>query len=100
MTAERYRNWLQLAVDGNMSMLRVWGGGIYEEDVFYDLCDEMGLLVWQDFMFACGMYPAHNEFLQSVREEALATSSVCAIIPRLCYGVETMRTIFSQNRWG
>jgi len=70
--AERYRNWLQLAVDGNMSMLRVWGGGIYEEDVFYDLCDEMGLLVWQDFMFACGMYPAHSEFLQSVREEAQA----------------------------
>jgi beta-mannosidase len=72
VTAERYQDWLQLAVDGNMSMLRVWGGGIYEEDVFYNLCDEMGLLVWQDFMFACGMYPAHSEFLQSVREEVRA----------------------------
>jgi beta-mannosidase len=72
VTAERYRDWLQLVVDGNMSMLRVWGGGIYEEDVFYNLCDEMGLLVWQDFMFACGMYPAHSEFLQGVREEAQA----------------------------
>jgi beta-mannosidase len=72
VTPERYRRWLQLAADGNISMLRVWGGGIYEEDVFYDLCDEMGLLIWQDFMFACGMYPAHREFLQSVHTEAQA----------------------------
>jgi len=72
VTPERYQDWLQLAADGNMNMLRVWGGGIYEEDVFYDLCDELGLLVWQDFMFACGMYPAHPEFLASVRAEAEA----------------------------
>jgi beta-mannosidase len=72
VTEERYRNWLQLAVDGNMNMLRIWGGGIYEEDIFYSLCDEMGLLVWQDFMFACGMYPAHSEFQHSVRVEAQA----------------------------
>lgn len=72
VTPERYRDWLQLAADGNMNMLRVWGGGIYEEDVFYDLCDELGLLVWQDFMFACGMYPAHPEFLASIRAEAEA----------------------------
>ena len=72
VTADQYRQWLQMAANGNMTMLRVWGGGIYEEDVFYDLCDEIGLLVWQDFMFACGMYPAHNEFLDSVRAEAEA----------------------------
>ncbi|GCE18268.1 glycoside hydrolase family 2 protein [Dictyobacter kobayashii] len=72
ISRERYRQWLQLAVDGNQTMLRIWGGGIYEDPAFYELCDELGLLVWQDFMFACGLYPAHAEFQQSVRAEAEA----------------------------
>ncbi|GLV57721.1 beta-mannosidase [Dictyobacter sp. S3.2.2.5] len=72
ISRERYRRWLQLAVDGNQNMLRVWGGGIYEDPAFYEACDELGLLVWQDFMFACGLYPAHVEFQQSVRAEAEA----------------------------
>jgi beta-mannosidase len=50
----------------------VWGGGIYEEDDFYDLCDELGILVWQDFMFGCGNYPAFPEILESIKEEAVA----------------------------
>lgn len=73
ITAERYREWVRLAADGNAQMLRVWGGGIYEQDAFYDACDEHGILVWQDFMFACGMYPALGWFQESVRAEALAT---------------------------
>lgn len=72
VSAERYREWLNLAAEGHMVMLRVWGGGIYEEDIFYDTCDELGLMVWQDFMFACGMYPAHPSFQSSVKAEAEA----------------------------
>jgi beta-mannosidase len=70
VTAERYRHEIASAAQSNMNMLRVWGGGIYEADVFYDLCDEYGLMVWQDFMFACGMYPGDDAFLDNVRMEA------------------------------
>ncbi len=70
VTRQRYRELLNSAVEANMNMLRVWGGGIYENDTFYELCDELGILVWQDFMFACAMYPGDPDFLDSVREEA------------------------------
>ena len=53
-------------------MVRIWGGGIYEDDAFYDACDELGLLVWQDFPFGCGIYPASDEFQKSVQAEAEA----------------------------
>ncbi|KAF8608367.1 glycoside hydrolase [Ceratobasidium sp. AG-I] len=72
VTPERFRAWLQLLKDGNQNMVRIWGGGVYEPDCFYDICDELGLLVWQDFQFACGQYPAHKEFLASVEAEAEA----------------------------
>jgi beta-mannosidase len=71
VTPERYRGLLQSAADAHMNMLRVWGGGIYEDDRFYELADELGLLVWQDFMFACSMYPGDDAFLENVRREAL-----------------------------
>jgi beta-mannosidase len=71
MTRERYRQLVESARDANMNMLRVWGGGIYESDDFYELCDEMGLLVWQEFMFACSMYPGDQAFLDNVRAEAV-----------------------------
>ncbi|MBL7703498.1 MAG: hypothetical protein JNM14_14700 [Ferruginibacter sp.] len=64
-----YRKMLLSAKDANMNMLRVWGGGVYESDDFYDLCDSMGIMVWQDFMFAGGMYPGDKAFFNNVREE-------------------------------
>jgi beta-mannosidase len=65
-----YANLLTSAAEANMNMLRVWGGGIYEMDDFYDLCDELGLMVWQDFMFACSLYPGDEHFLALVEQEA------------------------------
>jgi len=70
ITPERYRERVGQAAAANMNMLRVWGGGVYEQEAFYEACDEQGLLIWQDFMFACGVYPANAEFLASVRAEA------------------------------
>ncbi|MFT4576631.1 MAG: beta-mannosidase, partial [Polaribacter sp.] len=66
-----YEKLLTDVTNSNMNMLRVWGGGIYENDIFYDLCDEKGILVWQDFMFACAMYPGDKEFLANIEQEAI-----------------------------
>jgi beta-mannosidase len=67
----RYRALFESTVAANINMLRIWGGGIYEENVFYDLADEYGVLIWQDFMFANGMYPGGSAFLVNVRQEAI-----------------------------
>jgi beta-mannosidase len=69
-TREVLDDLLSSAAQAHMNMLRVWGGGQYESEDFYELCDEKGLLVWQDFMFSCSAYPATPDFLASVEEEA------------------------------
>ncbi|BAP30706.1 beta-mannosidase [Chryseobacterium sp. StRB126] len=69
ITKEKYQKLIKAAKEANMNMIRIWGGGIYEDEEFYRACDENGILVWQDFMFAGSFYPADNDFLDNVKEE-------------------------------
>lgn len=69
VTEATYRHELESCAEAGFNLVRVWGGGIYESDVFYDLCDTLGLMVWQDFLFACSMYPGDEAFLASVAAE-------------------------------
>jgi beta-mannosidase len=94
-TAEQYRQLLTMAADANMNMLRVWGGGFYEGDTFFSLCDELGLMVWQDFMFACAMYPERPEFLANVRREAEAVVRQVRNRPSLVLWCGN-----NENQWG
>lgn len=71
VTKARYEHIINTAVMSHMNMLRVWGGGIYENDLFYNLCDEKGILIWQDFMFACAMQPPIETLKQNIYEEAV-----------------------------
>jgi beta-mannosidase len=71
VSPDKYEHIINSAVKANMNMLRVWGGGIYEKEIFYNLCDQNGILVWQDFMFACAMFPGDEDFLKNVRHEAI-----------------------------
>ncbi|MDD5011232.1 MAG: glycoside hydrolase family 2 TIM barrel-domain containing protein [Phycisphaerae bacterium] len=67
---DEYERLLVSAAEANINMLRVWGGGVYETEDFYDICDRLGILVWQDFMFACAYYPDRAWFFESVKKEA------------------------------
>nr|WP_319511895.1 sugar-binding domain-containing protein [uncultured Draconibacterium sp.] len=65
---DKYRFYLEKAKEANFNMIRVWGGGIYEKDLFYELCDEMGIMVWQDFMFASTGYPVNHLMVEIIKE--------------------------------
>jgi len=82
ITDAHYRFLVTSAAKANMNMLRVWGGGFYEDERFYDLCDELGILVWQDFMFACAVYRCDRQYEQNVRREA--ASNIRRLRHRAC----------------
>ena len=118
---EKYRRWLELMVDGNQCMIRVWGGGIWEADVFYSLCDELGIMVWQDFMFgiyilsfldpSSACYGRRSDvlkaavtiqhtlrYLNPLKPSAKLSSRDSAIILQLLYMPAITRTTKSKSR--
>jgi beta-mannosidase len=95
-----YRKMVQNAVDANMNMLRVWGGGVYGEDEFYDACDKQGIMVWQDFMFANSMYPSTIILNEKVREEVKSQIIRLRNHPSLALWCGNNEIIEGWNNWG
>ncbi len=100
VTAEKYRALLELAVEQNLNMLRVWGGGIYENDIFYDICDELGILVWQDFPFACADYPDVDWFGELVEREAELAVTRLRNHPSLAVWCGNNENHMGHDNWG
>lgn len=100
VTKDHYEKLINDAVDANMNMLRVWGGGIYENDIFYQLCDEKGILVWQDFMFACAMYPGDTNFLNNVQQEAIDQVKRLRNHPSIALWAGNNENSEGWHRWG
>ncbi|MEA2735913.1 MAG: beta-mannosidase [Humisphaera sp.] len=96
----RVRQRIRQAVDAGANMLRVWGGGIFETDDFYDICDEMGVLVWQDFLFACAMYPEEEPFRSEVEAEARYNVARLAHHPSLAIWNGCNENIWAYRDWG
>ncbi|MFK4066376.1 glycoside hydrolase family 2 protein [Streptomyces sp. NPDC029674] len=95
ITPERYRTRLTQAADANIDLIRIWGGGIYEDEAFYDACDELGLMVWQDFLFACSAYPEEQPLRGEI--EAEARENVVRLMPHPSLVVWNGN---NENLWG
>ncbi|MDG2344123.1 MAG: glycoside hydrolase family 2 TIM barrel-domain containing protein [Flavobacteriales bacterium] len=95
-----YKRVLMAAADANMNMVRVWGGGVYENNRFYELCDSLGLMVWQDFMFACAMYPGDDSFLENVRLEAENNYQRLKKHPSIALWCGNNENLSAWKRWG
>lgn len=95
VTPERYRKRLTQAAEANVDLIRIWGGGIYEDHAFYDVCDELGLMVWQDFPFACAAYPEEQPLRGEV--EAEARDNVIRLMPHASLVLWNGN---NENLWG
>ncbi|MEU8569003.1 glycoside hydrolase family 2 protein [Streptomyces pathocidini] len=100
VTAERYRTRLRQAADAGVDLVRVWGGGIYESEDFYDACDELGLLVWQDFLFACAAYPEEQPLRGEVEAEARENVTRLAPHPSLVLWNGNNENLWAFRDWG
>jgi len=97
---EHYTQLIQDVAAANMNMLRVWGGGIYEDNYFYQLCDAKGILVWQDFMFACAMYPGDANFLENAKQEAIENVNRLRQHPCIALWCGNNENNEGWHRWG
>ncbi|MFC6017587.1 glycoside hydrolase family 2 protein [Plantactinospora solaniradicis] len=100
VTRERYAQRLTQACEANVNFLRVWGGGRYESEDFYDLADELGLLVGQDFLFSCASYPEEEPFRGEVRAEATEQVTRLASHPSLVLWFGNNENIWGWHDWG
>lgn len=100
VTRERYEARIRQAISANVNLLRVWGGGIYESDDFYDVCDELGMLSWQDFLFACAAYPEEEPMRSEV--EAEARDNITRLMPHasLVLWNGNNENIWGYDEWG
>ncbi len=97
---EKYQRVIQDALDANMNMLRIWGGAIYENNEFYDLCDEKGILIWQDFMSACAMIPTQADYLENFKSEAVANVQRLHNHPCVAIWCGNNENLTGWNNWG
>jgi beta-mannosidase len=100
LTPESYRSSITEAVDAGANLLRIWGGGIYESDDFYDFCDELGLLVWQDFLFACAAYSEDEPLRSEVEAEAHEAVTRLSSRPSLVLWNGNNENIWGWVEWG
>ena len=96
----KIRERIRQAVGAEFNMLRVWGGGIYEQEAFYETCDELGVLVWQDFMFACATYPEDEPFPASIEQEARYQVARLASHPSIVLWCGGNENVLAWRNWG
>lgn len=97
---ERYRERIEQACEAGIDLLRVWGGGIYESDDFYEVCDRLGVMVWQDFLFSCAAYPEHDELTTEIEAEVRAAIDRLMGHPSLVLWNGNNENLWGRLDWG